>query len=218
MTEQFLTVYTGLLLLLPLFFIIGSIPFGVIVTRGTGIDLRQTGSKNIGATNVLRTSGKVSAFLTLSGDTLKGAVAVLLARYIITNHVSLGTPDALHHARSLWEGAAGVTVVLGHIFSIFLSFRGGKGVATSFGVLAVFNYYAAGSVLFIWVLIAMLFRYSSLSALCAAAALPVTLFIFKTSSVKLYFGIIISVLIIITHRDNIQRLIRGTESRIGDRR
>ncbi|MDH4028025.1 MAG: glycerol-3-phosphate acyltransferase, partial [Nitrospirota bacterium] len=139
-----------LFLLLPAAFVSGSIPFGVLFTRGKGIDLRNTGSKNIGATNVLRSAGKIPAVLTLICDMLKGAMPLVICRLVIAN--MHGAPHAGAPAAAmedLWLGATGLAAVLGHMFPVFLSFRGGKGVATGFGVLLVYSPAVAGIMLLV---------------------------------------------------------------------
>ena len=216
MTDLLFMSYYPLFFLLPVAYIIGSIPFGVIISRGKGIDLTKSGSKNIGATNVLRTSGKVPALLTLAGDSLKGAVAVLLCRYVITSFQVAESSGTSVYNSEVWEGLVGLIVVLGHIFSVFMSFRGGKGVATSFGVLAVYSPLQAFMAFLVWVLTAVTLRYSSLSAVCSFISLPFIYFFFGVSDVKIYFGIILGVLIVLRHRTNIHKLIKRTEPRIGD--
>lgn len=155
-------------------YIIGSIPFGVLTAKIKGVDLRSVGSGNIGATNVLRTTGKLPALITLLGDFLKGTAAVLLCRFFS------GGGD-------LWEGAAGLSAIIGHVFPIFLSFKGGKGVATGFGVLAAYSPVNALMVLIIWLAIAVFTRYSSLAALTAYTALPVIAVLMNASKGKIIF-------------------------------
>jgi glycerol-3-phosphate acyltransferase PlsY len=184
-------------------FVLGSIPFGVIIARSQGIDLRKTGSRNIGATNVLRSIGKLPAVLTLLGDILKGTAAVAIARYI-------GIDPGL-------EGVVGIAAILGHNFSLFLGFRGGKGVATSLGVLIVYAPQIALITIIIWLMTVLLTRYSSLGALVSFTLLPVNVFFFDKPD-KLPFAIIITALIIVRHIDNIRRLLQGTEQRSGERK
>ena len=187
MTDSLLTSYKPLLLLVPAAYLIGSIPFGVLVSRGKGIDLTKTGSRNIGATNVLRTSGTVPALFTLAGDSLKGAAAVLICRYYIIFFVNAEYPVTLHIDSDLWEGLVGLSVVLGHIFSVFLAFRGGKGVATGFGVFAVYSPIPWLMGLLVWVLMAAIIRYSSLAAIGAFVSLPFILFCFRGICHKDFF-------------------------------
>jgi len=183
-------------------YIIGSIPFGVLTAKIKGVDLRSVGSGNIGATNVLRTTGKLPALITLLGDFLKGTTAVLLCRFFA------GGGD-------LWEGAAGLSAIVGHVFPVFLSFKGGKGVATGFGVLAAYSPVNAVIILIVWLAIAVFTRYSSLAALTAYTALPVIAVLMDASKGKIVFLLLIALLIIWRHASNIRRLLTGTESKIG---
>jgi len=183
-------------------FILGSIPFGIIIARAKGVDLKQVGSGNIGATNVLRSLGKLPAVLTLLGDVLKGTLAVAIGRYFGVGPV--------------YEGLAGVSAILGHNFSLFLGFRGGKGVATSLGVLSIFSPQAALFTFIIWLMVVIFTKYSSLAALVSFGLLPVNILLFDSKE-KLLNAILITILIFIRHMDNIQRLINGTERKIGQR-
>ena len=162
MIEPALSVNPLLYLIIPAAFLVGSIPFGVLFTRGKGIDIRTLGSKNIGATNVLRTAGKMPAVLTLLGDILKGTAAVVICRIAL---VKIVQP---HHAagsflliEDFWLGIVSLAAVMGHMFSIFLNFKGGKGVATGFGVLSVYSPAVGGIMLLIWLVCMMIFKYSS---------------------------------------------------------
>ncbi|HCC68818.1 MAG TPA: acyl-phosphate glycerol 3-phosphate acyltransferase, partial [Nitrospiraceae bacterium] len=184
-------------------YMIGSVPSGVIVARLKGIDLRKVGSGNIGATNVLRAVSKGSAVVTLLGDFLKGAFAVLICRYFLGGE--------------MWEGIAGIAVILGHNFSILLSFKGGKGVATGLGVLFVYSPIVAFITLGIWLAVAFSTRYSSLAAIVAYSILPLSFLLFDASKVKVATAVIIAFLILIKHRSNMKRLLVGTESKIGER-
>ena len=179
----------------------GSIPFGILLTRLAGAgDLRTVGSGNIGATNVLRTGRKALAAATLAGDMLKGTVAVVVTGYL------WGRQPALY---------AALGAFLGHLFPVWLGFKGGKGVATYIGLLLGLALWAAlAAFCLIWLAIAVLFRYSSLAALIASAATPVILlWSGRGSEVKLF--LLLTALIWLTHRANIARLISGTESKIG---
>ncbi len=207
MTDS-LILYPALYFLIPAAYLIGSIPFGLLVGKGMGIDLRASGSKNIGATNVLRTAGKFPALLTLLGDSLKGAIPLLIYRAVIGN----AAPDA-----ELWQGVIGLTAVIGHIFPVFLSFKGGKGVAVSFGVLAVYSPESAVIVLLVWISLAALTRYSSLAAISAVISLPFIYLLSGASFIKIYFGILLAILIVLKHKQNIKRLINGAESKIGEK-
>lgn len=210
-------IYLLLYLLIPLAYIIGSIPFGVIISKMKGIDLRTTGSKNIGATNVLRTMGKIPALATLLGDALKGALPVLMCRAILTYIGQNEDAGSIYREAALWEGMVGLMAIVGHTHSVFLSFRGGKGVATGLGVIIVYSPISAVSVLLIWLLIAGITRYSSLAAIGASLSLPVVISIFDGALFKIYFCIFIAFLIVLRHKDNIKRLLEGTEPKFGQR-
>src|SRR5579862_1867145 len=176
-------------------YLLGSIPFGVIVTRLAGLgDVRNIGSGNIGATNVLRTGRKDLALLTLIGDGGKGAVAVLLARWLLHSEA----------AACLAGGAA----FLGHLFPVWLKFKGGKGFATFLGVLLAVAwpvFILAGAT---WLLMAWLFRTSSLSALTAAALSPLFMFVTDQEPIaKLYLAVFMALLVFVRHHQNIRRLL-----------
>lgn len=205
---DFLIFYPALYLLVPAAYLIGSIPFGLLIGKKMGIDLRASGSKNIGATNVLRTAGKLPALLTLIGDSLKGAIPLLLLRTMSGNAAS---------GAEFWEGVIGLTAVIGHIFPVFLSFKGGKGVATGFGVIAVYSPVSAAVALLVWILVAALTRYSSLAAISAVLSLPFIYLLSGGSFIKIFFGILLAILIVLKHQQNIKKLVNGTESRIGEK-
>nr|WP_026060647.1 glycerol-3-phosphate 1-O-acyltransferase PlsY [Pseudaminobacter salicylatoxidans] len=180
-------------------YLLGSIPFGLLITRAAGLgDVRSIGSGNIGATNVLRTGNKKLAAFTLLLDALKGTAAVLLAR--------LYAPEAAL--------LAGFGAFLGHLFPIWLGFKGGKGVATYLGVLIGLAWQGALVFAVVWLLIAYLTRYSSLAALIAAIGVPVALYVLGLRDIAVLFAIM-SVIVFIKHHANISRLLAGTESRIG---
>jgi acyl phosphate:glycerol-3-phosphate acyltransferase len=183
-------------------YLCGSIPFGVLLTRlAGGPDLRSVGSGNIGATNVLRTGRKGLAAATLLGDMLKGTFAVVVARHVLGNNVAI---------------AAGVGAFLGHLFPVWLRFRGGKGVATYIGVLLGMAW--PGAVVFgaVWLLVAALTRYSSLAALTASLAAPAYLW-WRGDVADAQVFLLLSALLWIMHRANIERLMNGSEGRIGGR-
>ncbi len=181
-------------------YLFGSIPFGLILTRCAGTpDIRAIGSGNIGATNVLRTGSKALAAGTLIGDALKGTAAVLAARYFFG-------PDAALVA------AAGA--LFGHIFPVWLSFKGGKGVATYIGLLIGLAWPAAIVFCLIWLAVAALSRTSSLAGLLASAAMPPLLWLLHDQrTAMLFLGL--TVVVWIKHRANIARLLAGTEPKIG---
>ncbi|MCG6553037.1 MAG: glycerol-3-phosphate 1-O-acyltransferase PlsY [Candidatus Magnetominusculus sp. LBB02] len=178
-------------------FILGSVPFGLIVARTKGVDIKKTGSGNIGATNVLRSVGKWAALCTLLGDMLKGALAVIIARYLSMGETAVGL--------------IGVFAILGHDFSVFSRFKGGKGVATSLGVLLVYSPAVGAVTAAVWLIALSIWKYSSLSALLAFLVVPVNIYLFDYSPGKLIYGLIIMLLIVYKHKDNIERLISGTE-------
>ncbi|MBI4689780.1 MAG: glycerol-3-phosphate 1-O-acyltransferase PlsY [Nitrospirae bacterium] len=191
-----------IILLLILAFIIGSIPFGVIIARIKGVDLKRVGSGNIGATNVLRTMGKGSAVATLLGDVLKGSAAVAIGKYLSVGPV--------------YEGLLGLSSILGHNVSIFLGFKGGKGVATGIGVLLIYSPRIAILTLIIWLVVVLITRYSSLGAIVSFGLLPANVFLFDRPKTELIIASMITLLILLRHRGNIKRLIQGTERKIGE--
>jgi len=215
MTGNVFSISPVLYILVPFAFLLGSIPFGLIFTKSKGIDLRSTGSKNIGATNVLRSAGKLPALFTLLGDMIKGAIPVLLCRYILGNIDVPIRADERIIAEDLWPGIVGLSAVLGHMFSVFLSFKGGKGVATGLGVMLAYSPAVAGIMLLIWITVALIFRISSLAAITAVTLMPIIFIMLGASYVKVTIGIIIAAFIIYKHKSNIKNLIAGTESRIG---
>jgi len=181
-------------------YLLGSIPFGLIITRAAGgPDVRTIGSGNIGATNVLRTGRKGLAAATLICDALKGTAAVLLAAHFATPIAAL---------------AAALGAFLGHLFPVWLKFKGGKGVATYIGLLI--GLYWPGAVIFcaVWLVVAFASRYSSLAALVASALTPVALWLMQKPAAAALF-LLLTALLWMMHRANIARLLAGTESRIG---
>jgi acyl phosphate:glycerol-3-phosphate acyltransferase len=200
-------------------FLIGSVPTGSIIATIRGIDLRKTGSGNIGATNVMRSMGKGAALLTLAGDMAKGAIAILAARALFPEagarfaELLSFLPFQLSMPAAAFDGAIGIAAILGHIFSIFLKFRGGKGVATSLGVALILSPYAALLAATVWLVTFNFSRYSSLSALTAFGAFPFCIYMMDYSAEKIIAACIIAVIIFITHRENIARLIAGKENK-----
>jgi glycerol-3-phosphate acyltransferase PlsY len=182
-------------------YLLGSIPFGLVLTRLAGTqDLRRIGSGNIGATNVLRTGRKGLAAATLLCDMLKGTAAVLIMYELWGRDLSI---------------LAGVGAFLGHLFPVWLGFKGGKGVATYIGVLLGLAWPAALAFAVVWLTIAAVTRYSSLAALVAAAATPFVLW-FNGDRQEAQVFVVLTALILIMHRANIVRLVRGTEGKIGE--
>lgn len=181
-------------------YLLGSIPFGLLLTRAAGLgDVRQIGSGNIGATNVLRTGSKKLAAATLFLDGLKGTAAVLLARHF------WGEAPAV---------AAGLGAFLGHVYPVWLRFKGGKGVATYIGVLAGLYWPAALAFCAVWLLVALTMKYSSLSAILASVAMPGFL-TFSGQMVVSVVATLLTLLLLWKHRSNIARLRAGTEPKIG---
>jgi glycerol-3-phosphate acyltransferase PlsY len=181
-------------------YLCGTIPFGLILTRLAGTaDIRSIGSGNIGATNVLRTGRKGLAAATLLGDALKGTLAVLLVEHFGGHELAL-------------LAAAGA--FLGHVFPVWLGFKGGKGVATYIGLLLALAWPAALAFCVIWLVVAALSRYSSLAALIASAATPVLLWGAGSKPEATLFALL-TLLTWLMHRGNIARLLRGTEGKIG---
>jgi glycerol-3-phosphate acyltransferase PlsY len=181
-------------------YLLGSIPFGLILTRLAGTaDIRGIGSGNIGATNVLRTGRKGLAAATLLFDVLKGAAAVAIMEWL------WGRDHAV---------IAGLGAFLGHLFPVWLKFKGGKGVATYLGILAALAWPAALAFAAIWLAVAALTRYASLASLIASTATPVVLWL-NDDRLEVQLFLVLTILVGIMHRENIARLIHGTESRIG---
>ena len=192
-------------------YLLGSISFSIIISKKmAGFDVRDKGSKNAGSTNVLRTVGKKAAIITLICDCLKGVIAILIA-YIAGN-------IAENLDRALLIQLAGIFVVLGHTFPVFFKFKGGKGVATSLGVLLMVNW-QIGLICLVFALILMaLTRFVSLGSVAAAILFPVlTVFITNNYLVPgnyIIFGIILAILVIFNHRENVKRLLTGTENKL----
>ena len=184
-------------------YLLGSIPFGLVLTRLGGYGaLRKIGSGNIGATNVLRTGNKLLALVTLILDSGKGAAAVLIGGAMFGPDMAV---------------MAGGGAFLGHLFPIYLRFRGGKGVATTLGVLIAISWPVGLSACLTWAVIALIFRISSLSALVALAASPVIAWYLSTDQV-MEFSIFLAVLVWVRHHENIRRILKGTEPRIGKKK
>ena len=192
---MFLLLFTAVLA-----YLLGSIPFGIVMAKLFGLgDLRSIGSGNIGATNVLRTGNKLAAFLTLLGDSGKGAAAVLIARALVGEDAA---------------GVAALCAMLGHLYPVFLKFKGGKGVATFLGTLLALSFPVGLAACATWLLVAVVTRYSSLSALVSAVLAPFfTLYFYHLHGTILVA--ILSALIFYKHRENISRLFAGSETKIG---
>ena len=186
-------------------YLAGSIPFALLVSRAMRLpDPRTYGSGNIGATNVLRSGSRVAALLTLAGDAAKGWIAVLVAS-------SAGLAVEL-------VAVVGFAAFLGHVFPVWLRFHGGKGVATAAGVLIAFDWRLGVSVLGVWLAVAAATRYSSLAALVAAVAAPALAAWILGVDARFYAVLAMAALLVLRHRTNLAKLVRGEESRIGEKK
>ena len=200
-------------------YLVGAIPFGLLIAKAHGIDIRTVGSGNIGATNVSRALGKKWAYLCFALDLLKGLIPMLAAMFIL--------PRELTTAKiGLWL-AVGATAILGHVFPVYLKFKGGKGVATSLGVvLGLWPFYTiVGLITFmIWVIVVKIWHYISLGSILGAVVFPLLLtaaiciipeWRFAVLWPLLIAAVALGAILLIRHRDNIKRLLAGTENRIG---
>ncbi len=181
----------------PLAYLLGSICFGVLLANRRGINLREHGSGNIGGTNVWRVIGKREGILTVAGDMLKGTVAVLLAR-------GLG-------AGSIWLALAAFAAIVGHNFPLYYRFKGGKGVATTFGVLLGYMPWVGIASLAVWFGAARLSRISSVGALTMGGLLPVLTYVLDKDPLRVGFSLAVSLMLLIRHKENIQRLLQRKE-------
>jgi len=194
-------------------YLLGSIPFGLVLTRAAGLgDIRDIGSGNIGATNVLRTGRKDIALATLLLDAGKAGIALLLARWIAN---LAGLADETQVQLGLVAGGA---AFIGHCYPVWLGFKGGKGLATFFGVLFAGIWPIGFIAAVTWLAIATIFRYSSLAGLCAAAIAPIAALVAQFSWAEIIFTAVLAALVFWRHRSNIERLRAGTEPRIGDKK
>lgn len=180
-------------------YLLGSIPTGLLLGKAYGIDVRTEGSGNIGATNLYRTVGRKVGIITLLGDTLKGVLPVLAVKC-----------SNLPVEYAAWVGLA---AFCGHVFSVFLKFRGGKGVATALGVFLALSPVAVGIALMVFALLMLIWRYVSLGSIVAAAVMPIAVWLRGGSRVMVAVTTLIAVIVIIRHIENIKRLVAGTENR-----
>lgn len=194
-------------------YFLGSIPFGLVLTRLAGYgDIRKIGSGNIGATNVLRTGNKTLALLTVFLDAFKAGFAAYLA-YHLTPDSEYYFLDYASHINTIASLTAGTCGILGHMFPVWLKFKGGKGISSALGLLLV-TYWQIGVIaLAVWLFMAFTFRYSSLSAITAAVLVPFITFLLAPP-VYVYFYTFVVALVIFKHRSNIKRLLKGNESKI----
>ncbi len=182
-------------------YLLGSVPVGLLLSKIKGADPRAVGSGNIGATNVMRAAGKITGALTLIGDVLKGLIPVMIA-------FMLGETKII-------VTAAGLAAFLGHLFPVFLRFKGGKGVATALGVYLGLDPFAVLIAIIIFVLTIIKWGFVSLGSLVGVAAMPLLLYFLSAPVQYIYLVLIIGALIFIKHKDNIRRLVTGTENKIG---
>ena len=186
-----------LILIVLICYFLGSIPFGFILTKFfLKQDIREIGSGNIGATNVLRTGNKSIGYLTLLLDILKAVIPVIFIKINFSEYLFISS----------------LSVFLGHVFPIWLKFKGGKGVATYLGILFCINYILGFVFVIVWFLIFLIFKYSSLSSILATFTIPIFYYFFINNE-NYYFFIIMFILIFFTHRENIKRLLNNTESK-----
>ena len=186
-------------------YLAGSIPFAVLVSRAMRLpDPRSYGSRNIGATNVLRSGNRLAALLTLLGDAMKGWGAVLVAQL-------LGLPAEM-------VALVGVAAFLGHVFPVWLRFQGGKGVATAAGVLIAFDWRLGFATLGAWLVVAAVSRFSSLGSIVAAVAAPIAAWMLLGPGPVFVAVVAMAIVLVARHRANIRKLLRGEESRIGEKK
>jgi len=191
--------YMLLMLLLVGAYLLGSIPTGLLLGKAYGIDVRKEGSGNIGATNLYRTVGRKVGIMTLAGDCLKGMLPVLAVKY-----------SSLPVEYAAWVGLAAFS---GHVFSVFLKFRGGKGVATALGVFLALSPLAVAVALGVFAVLMLVWRYVSLGSIGAAAVMPIAVWALGEGRVVGVVTMIVAVIVIFRHTENIRRLVAGTESR-----
>ncbi|MEE3288866.1 MAG: glycerol-3-phosphate 1-O-acyltransferase PlsY [Pseudomonadota bacterium] len=183
-------------------YLLGSVSSAVVVSRLMNLpDPRSEGSGNPGATNVLRLGNKAAAGLTLAGDLLKGALPVLVARWLVDDPLTVAL--------------AGAGAFFGHLFPLFFGFKGGKGVATALGVFAAVSLSVAGGLALTWLVVALVLRYSSLAALVSAVSAPVWVWWILSDPVYTGLAALLALMLVLRHRANIGRLVAGTESKIG---
>lgn len=198
---------TAIVLVLLAAYLLGSIPFGLLIARAAGAgDIREQGSGNIGAANVTRSAGKIAGIFTLLLDALKGYSAVWLAAHFL-------------HGSMRWMTLAAVAAVLGHVFPVWLRFRGGKGVATGLGVFLPIAPMAVAGAAAVWILIVLFWGYSSLGSIVAAAVLPLLVYFLYAPGheppLAVTLGtVFIAIVVLVKHRANMERLMRGEENRL----
>jgi glycerol-3-phosphate acyltransferase PlsY len=197
--QLILEIYLNEILLLIGAYLLGSVPTGLLLAKALGVNIREAGSGNIGATNVYRTIGRKLGILTLVGDCLKGLIPVLIAKW-------LDLPD-------VWVAAIGLAALLGHVFTIFLGFKGGKGVATALGVFLGTSPLSVLVAIVVFALVLYIWRYVSLASIIAAALIPGIVRILGGKPELILMSLAIAAVVIFRHRENIARLRNGTESK-----
>lgn len=180
-------------------YLLGSVPTGLLLARALGVNIREAGSGNIGATNVYRTVGRKLGIMTLVGDCLKGVIPVVIAK-------SLGLPI-------IWVAAIGLAAFLGHVYTIFLGFKGGKGVATALGVFLATSPLSVLIALVIFIAVLYKWRFVSLASITAAAFIPLIVWLVEGKPELIAMSVVIAAIVIYRHRENISRLKAGTESK-----
>lgn len=202
------------IIIIAISYCLGSISFSVIFSKKmSGVDVREQGSKNAGTTNVLRVAGKKPAIFTLIGDILKGIVAILLT-YLLGNIFNISSTDLA----TLIQASA-LFVILGHMFPVFFKFKGGKGVATSIGILLMINWKIGLICLALGILLIIITRMVSVGSIAAAILFPILTLVITDGYIisnanYLFFGILLALLVLYNHRTNIQRIINGNENKL----
>jgi glycerol-3-phosphate acyltransferase PlsY len=196
-------------------YLLGSIPTGFLVAKARGIDIRTVGSGNIGATNVFRALGVPAGVFVLLADALKGVLAVAVAANLVCNGFY---PTAGPQAHEWFRLIAGLSAILGHNYTCWLYFKGGKGIATSAGVLGALVPWSLVIILSVWVFVLALTRFVSLASVAAAFTLPFAAWLTGESSLMILITAVMGVLAIYKHKANLQRLLNGTENRIGGKK
>jgi acyl phosphate:glycerol-3-phosphate acyltransferase len=211
-------------LLIAASYLIGSIPFSYLIVRMfSGTDIREHGSRNVGATNVARTAGKLPGILALVLDTVKGYAAVALAQWLVSRPEWPLVPTAdgsPWHSHEFWIAMAGLIAVLGHMFPLWLGFHGGKGVATALGVFLALDPVVVAGALLVFLIVAMVSRYVSLASIVSAASIPI---FFRFLAVNAPFwhiviSAVIALAVIVKHHTNIARMAAGRERKMGERK
>lgn len=205
----------GILIAVLVGYLLGSIPTGYVVARAKGVDIRSAGSGNIGATNVFRILGTPAGILVLLVDAAKGWIAVLIGMRMIWPWIA---PDVVTGTAEWLGVAAGVAAVLGHNYTFWLGFKGGKGIATSAGVLAGLVPLALLVALGVWIAVVVLSRYVSLASILGAFVLPFAVWFWRYSTLMITITALLAAMAIYKHKSNIQRLLKGTENKVGKKK